>query len=70
MPTAFLIVVCDDQQRWFIDGQLAESEDEASAIVCENRKNVVQAIAFRMSQVQTAISQLKSLERALKSRAS
>ena len=64
----FLVVVHDTDNRYFVDAQIADSSDSACAAVCDERKNVVEAVAFRASEVQKTLSELKLLARALKAR--
>ncbi len=61
----FLVFVHDADNRYFADAQIADSSDSACAAASDARGNVVEAVAFRASEIQKALSDLKLLAQAL-----
>ncbi len=61
----FLVLVHQANGSWFVDGQLADSANEACALVCKERKDVQVAMAFAASDIQTTINALKLVAKAV-----
>ena len=68
MSTQQFLVAVHAADGWFLDAVIAEDFEEARNIASRGRASVVQAIAFPLSGVLTAIAELQPLDRALEVR--